>query len=131
MLLFAGVYSLMTFVMPAVFVAEGFEVATGRSLATVDDQGYVAVLLSAQRHVAAFATASTIAGFFFLYVGFRKGESWAWWALLVVGVISWGWGLVENIRFSSSMNIILHSAGAFVYLVGMMLPVGVFFGKKA
>ena len=131
MLAFAGVYSLMTFAMPAFFLAEGFEVATGRSLDTVTDEGYVDVLLGTGRHLGALAVASTIAGFFFLYAGFRKGEAWGWWALLIVGIISWGWGLVGNINSSSTMNVILHSSGTLVYLVGLLLPVGTFFGKKA
>ena len=131
MLAFGGVYSVMTFAIPAFFVGEGFEATTGRTLESVQDEGYVDVLLSTERHVGAFAVASTLAGFFILFGAFRKAEAWGWWALLIVGLISWGWGLVENITHASTMNIIMHGAGTLVFLVGLLLPVGVFFGKKA
>ena len=89
MLAFAGLYSIAVFAVPAFFAAEGFEAVTGESLDSIS-AGYVRVLLTAERHVGAFAIAATASGFFFLFGGFRKGESWSWWALLILGLISWG-----------------------------------------
>ena len=51
--------------------------------------------------------------------------------MLVVGGLSWGWGLVDNIIMGSALNSIMHAAGTVVCLVGLLLPVGAFFAKKA
>jgi hypothetical protein len=129
MLAFAALYSIAVFAVPAFFAAEGFEAVTGTSLDSIDG-GYVLVLLSAERHVGAFAIAATASGFFFLFGAFRKGERWSWWALLILGLVSWGWGLVDNLLMGSTLNAILHAVGTVVFLVGLLLPIGMFFGKK-
>ena len=90
----------------------------------------MAVLLGTQRHLGAFALAATASGLFFVYGAFRKGEVWSWWAVLTVGVISWGWGLVYNIVIGTGINTIMHIVGTVAYFVGLLLPIGVFFGKK-
>ena len=130
MLAFSAVYSVLTIVTPAFVVGESYKAVTGKSIDSIQDADYVRVLLGTGRHLGAFALASTLAGVFFLYGAFRHAEAWSWWAVLVVGVISWGWGLVNNFIMGATMNAVMHAAGSLVYLIGLVLPIGSFFGKK-
>jgi hypothetical protein len=130
-LAFAGVYSIMTIVVPETTIAGTFQAYTGKDLDSIGDQGYLNVLLASVRHVGSFALATVIAGFFFLFGAFRKGELWAWWAMLLVGGLAYGWGLVNYILIGDQFNLIMHAFGTGVLLLGLLLPIGVFFGKKA
>ena len=68
--------------------------------------------------------------FFILMIGFKKGEQWAWWAFVVVGGISWGYGLIMQIIEKDMMNLILHLVGISLLLLGVLLPIKAFFPKK-
>ena len=131
MLAFAAVYSIMTITVPTLIVGESYKAVAGKSIDSIQDQDYLRVLLGTGRHLGAFALASTLAGLFIVFGAFRKAEVWSWWAMLVVGGLSWGWGLVDNIIMGSALNSIMHAAGTVVCLVGLLLPVGAFFAKKA
>jgi hypothetical protein len=130
MLVFATVYSVMTIAAPKLVIGSSFQALTGKTLDSIQDEGYLKALLNTGRHLGSFALASTIAGFFFLFAGFRNAQLWAWWGMLVVGGLSWGWGLVNNAIMGSTFNIIMHAVGTAVYLLGLLLPIGAFFAKK-
>ncbi len=68
---------------------------------------------------------------FVLFVGFKKGQKWAWWAFLFVGAIAWLYGLAMQIIEKDTMNMIGHLIGTGLWLVGILLPVKTFFAKKA
>jgi hypothetical protein len=131
MLAFAAVYSVMTIAVPELFIQDAYEVLTGQPIKSVLDEPYMRLSFSVGRHLGAMSLASTLSGLFILYGAFRKVELWSWWALLVVGGLSWGWGLVDNMITGSVINTIMHGGGTVAFLVGLLLSVGVFFGKKA
>jgi uncharacterized membrane protein HdeD (DUF308 family) len=69
--------------------------------------------------------------FFVLFMGFKKAQRWAWWAFLFAGGIAWIFGLVTQIAEGDMMNMIGHVIGIGLWLVGILLPIKVFFPKKA
>jgi hypothetical protein len=106
-----------------------FKNITGKELDSVQDAGYLSVLLDRQRSLGMFALTSLISGFFILFVGFRKAQKWAWWALLFVFGIGYLWGLIHNIVNVDTLNITLMAIGMVLLLIGLLLPVKDFFAK--
>jgi hypothetical protein len=64
-------------------------------------------------------------------MGIKKAQKWAWWAFLLVGGIAWIFGLVTQIGEGDMMNLIGHVIGTVLWLIGILLPIKVFFPKKA
>jgi hypothetical protein len=106
-----------------------FKNITGKELDSVQDAGYLSVLLDRQRSLGMFALTSLISGFFILFVGFRKAQKWAWWALLFVFGIGYLWGLIHNIVNVDTLNITLMAIGMVLLLIGLLLPVKDFFAE--
>jgi hypothetical protein len=82
------------------------------------------------RHLGAFALAATIGALFILFSGFKKGQKWAWWAILCIGVFGWCYGLVRFIVIGDTKSLIGHAIGTVLWLIGLLLPIGAFFGGK-
>jgi hypothetical protein len=77
-----------------------------------------------------FGLTTNIAMFFVLFMGFKKAQKWAWWAFFFTGGIAWIFGLVTQISEGDMMNIIGHVIGIGLWLIGILLPIKVFFPKK-
>jgi hypothetical protein len=131
MLAYAGIYSIMNLIAPKVMVGSAFQAMTGEKLESVQNAGYLKILLSGQRNMGLFALTTVISGFFVLFAGFRKAEKWAWWAFLVVGGLAWLWGLINAIIIGDKLNIPMELIGTVLFLVGLLLPVKVFFVREA
>ncbi len=130
-LAYAGVYGIMLIFSPNVVIKSSFEAATGEKLEDIQNADYLKIMLDEMRHLGIFTLTIVISAFFFLFVGFRKAEKWAWWAMLVVGVIAWGYGLIMNLVTGDMFNTLLHLIGIVIFLVGLLIPVKIFFAKKA
>ena len=130
MLVFGGVYSLMLIFVPKMVLSSGFESTTGEKLADIQNASYLKVMVSEMMHMGALGLAATISCIFILFTAFRKAEKWAWWAVLITGVIAWGYGFIENIITGDMLNSVMHLIGLVIFLVGVLLPVKAFFAKK-
>jgi len=126
---FSGVYILMAIFTPKLVAGGTFKNITGKELDSVQDAGYLSALLDRERSLGVFALTSLISGFFILFVGFRKAQKWAWWALLFVFGIGYLWGLIHNIVNVDTLNITLMAIGMVLLLIGLLLPVRDFFAK--
>ena len=131
MLAYAGVYSLMSVIVPRVMMGSTFTAITGKALDSIQDAGYLKALSGRQRNVGLYALTTVIAGFFFLFVGFQKAQRWAWCGLLVVGSIAWLWGLIYSLVIGDKVNSLLMAIGMVIFLVGLLIPIKEFFGKEA
>jgi len=64
---------------------------------------------------------------------YKRGEKWAWWALLITGIIEWGGTLLLHLTSLSDillgMQIIIDLIGIIPFVVGIVLPVKVILGK--
>jgi hypothetical protein len=69
------------------------------------------------------AVAVVLALFFIVFTGVQKGQKWSWWCSLIVGLIVWGYGVYIQTSEGDWLNMIL-------LLVGVLLPIRSFFGKK-
>lgn len=130
MLAYSGIYSLMSIFAPTVIIKGALTAITGKTLDNARDDGYLKALKGGQRNHGLYALTTTIAGFFVLFAGFRKAQQWAWWSFLVVGGIAWLWGLVCSIVIVDTVNIIFMIIGMVIFLVGLLIPIKAFFGKK-
>jgi hypothetical protein len=130
-LAYSGVYAIMVISATQFIVGSSFEGITGKELSSVQDQGYVTTLINVGRYMGVFALTTVILLFVILFTGFRNTEKWAWWAILFVGVGIWAYGIITNILEKDTLNSLLHIIGAVIFLVGILLPVKVFFTKKA
>jgi len=130
MLAYAGIYSIMSLIAPKVMMGSAFQSMTGETLESIQNPAYLKALLGGQRNMGLFALTTVISGFFVLFAGFRKGEKWAWWAFLVVGGLAWLWGLINAIIIVDKVNLPMEIIGMVIFLVGLLIPVKVFFAKE-
>ena len=131
MLAYAGIYSLMNSIAPKVIMGNSFKAITGKTFDSVTDVGYLKTLSISHRYMGVYALVTVILGFFILFAAFRKAQTWAWWSMLIGGGIMWLWGLINTIAIVDVVNLIGHIIGIVLLLVGVLLPVKVFFAKAA
>ena len=130
-LLFGTAYTLVIIVSPQTVANSTLEARADMTLANVQDQGAAETILTYGRHMGVFGLTTNIAMFFVLFMGFKKAQRWAWWAFLFAGGIAWIFGLATQIAEGDMMNLIGHVIGIVLWLIGILLPIKVFFPKKA
>ena len=130
MLAYAGVYSLMSIIVPKAVMKSALEATIGKTLDNARDDGYLRSLTAGQRNTGVFALASVASGFFVLFAAFRKAQRWAWWAFLVVGGIAWLGGLIVTMAIGDNTNMLMQLIGLVIFLVGLLIPVKAFFTKE-
>ena len=74
--------------------------------------------------------AVSIGGLIVLLTTFRKGEKWAWYFILVVGIIGWVNNLIANIMFKNSTIIIVIVIGLVLIVTGLIVSAKDFLGTK-
>jgi hypothetical protein len=130
-LLFGTIYSLVIIVSPQTVADSTLEARADTNLGNIQDKGAAETIIVYARHMAVFALTTNIAMFFILFMAFKKAQKWAWWAFLLTGGTAWTFGLVTQISEGDMMNLIGHVIGIGLLLIGILLPIKVFFPKKA
>lgn len=131
MLAYAGVLSLISIIVPKVTLGSTLSALTaGKTLEIAKTEGYSGILKYLRASGGLYALTTVIAGFFILFAGFWKAQKWAWWSFLIVGGIAWLWGLITSLVVVDTLYIILNAIGIVIFLVGVLIPVKEFFGKK-
>jgi hypothetical protein len=130
-LLFGTVYTLVIIVSPQTVANSTLEARAETKLENIQDPGAAETIIAYARHMGVFGLTTNIAMFFVLFLGFKKTQKWAWWAFLFVGGIAWIYGLVQQISEGDMMNLVGHLIGIVLWLIGILLPIKVFFPKKA
>ncbi len=125
----SSVYSIVVLIDPTIVLEGDFRAVTGKDYREVLDSDTVRVSSLHIRHMEVFGVTATILAFFILFAGFRKGEKWAWVALLVAGVICWGYGAVVNLVVGNMFDSTFFIVGLVVHLVAVFLPVRKFFPR--
>ncbi len=124
--LFGALYCLVVIVSP--------QTVSGNTLKVNEELQNPAVtkaILDVVRHLGALGLAANIAALFILFNGFKKGLRWGWWGFFVTGFIGWGYGLVRFIINGDTKNLIGQLIGIVLFLVGILLPIKIFFPKKS
>lgn len=127
----AAAYSILDIVVPTFTLEGDFQAVTGKSFEGVVEPGPLFISVLYLRHLAVTSLATSIAAIFILLAGFAKAQRWAWWALLVTGGIVVGFATVVNFVISNWFDFTTHLVALVWLLVGLLIPVKVFFGKKA
>jgi hypothetical protein len=130
-LLFGTAYTLVIIFSPETVANSTLEARAGTRLENIQDKGVAGTVVTYARHMGVFGLTTNIAMFFVLFMGFKKAQKWAWWAFLLTGGIAWIFGLVTQIAEGDKMNIIGHVIGIVLWLLGILIPLKAFFGKKA
>ncbi len=68
---------------------------------------------------------------FIVFASYRKGEKWAWTALLIGNILGGGNVLVSGAIFSDPVGITIGIVYVCLSLIGLLIPVKVFFAKEA
>jgi hypothetical protein len=129
-LIFGGIYSLVMVVSPQTVGESTLEARSQLQLADVQPGAADAILIQT-RHIGVFGLALTIALFFILFNAFNKGQAWAWWTFLLVGIFVWGYGIVLQALEGDVLNLIGHAIGIVLIFLGLVIPFKAFFPKKA
>jgi hypothetical protein len=127
----AGVYSLVDVVAPQITLEGDSQAVAGGSIEDNFTEGPLFIAKLYLRHLGFASFAVSVAAVFILVEGFGKGQRWAWWALLLVGLIVLGFATVVNALIANWFDFTTHLVIFVWLLVGLLLPIKVFFGKKA
>jgi len=130
-LIFGGIYALVMIVSPQTVGGSTYEARSQLKWADIQEPGAADTILVQTRHIGVFAAALTIALLFVLFKAFNKGQVWAWWVFLIVGILVWGYGIVLQALEGDTLNLIGHAIGIVLIFFGLLLPAKVFFPKKA
>jgi FtsH-binding integral membrane protein len=87
-------------------------------------------MLILERMAGGLGIATSIGGLFVLLTIYRKVVKWAWYYVLVVGLIGWVNNLIANILFKNSLIIMIIVAGLVLIAIGLILPARVFLCEK-
>lgn len=119
----AAGYSIVGIVVPNIVLEGDFQAITGKSYEEILAPEALRVSVAHIRHMEVFAITTTISSLFILFAGFRNGKKWAWWAMLVVGGIAWGYGAVVNVLNGNTFDSAVFLVGLVVFLVALFLPI--------
>jgi hypothetical protein len=122
-----------TFVTEVMFVSI-FAGYTGQTLADTLARGSKAaeLWLITQRLVGVILLSVSLLMVFIAHHGYKQGEKWSWWALLVAGVVTWGGLIGYKVAAGyfgltrSSMTFII---GAILFIAGISLPARAIWSK--
>ncbi len=126
-----ALYSLVDVIAPRITLEGDFQAITGRSFEGVLEGGSLFVPMLYLRHLGVASLAISIAAAFILLAGFSKTQRWAWWALLVTGGLVLGFGTVVNLMIANWFDFATHLVALVWLLAGLLIPVRVFFTKRA
>jgi len=130
-LIFGTIYSLVVVFSPQTIANSTLKARADTNLGNIQEQVAVETIIAQTRHLGIFALTTNIAAFFIFFMGFKRGQKWAWWAFLFFGGIAWIYGLVMQIVEGDMMNLIGHAIGTGLWLIAILLSIKVFFPKKA
>ena len=132
MMILALIYALITIFMPQIIVMRSFQGYTGQSWLEFADSnptiaGYV---LNLERMAGGIGLALALGGLIVLMTAYKKAERWAWFYILVVGVIGWVNNLIANIIFKNPVTTTIIIVGLMLIAIGLIIPAKVFLSKE-
>ena len=132
MMIIALIYAAVTTIQPALLVSRSFPLYTDQSWNDFLNASPVLAqyMLILERMAGGLGLAVSIGGLIVLLTTFRKGEKWAWYFILVVGIIGWVNNLIANIMFKNSTIIIVIVIGLVLIATGLVISAKAFIGTK-
>lgn len=132
MMILAFVYALMATITPQIIVMRSFHgyVSTSWAEFTGSNPTVAGYIITLERMAGGLGLAVTLGGFLVLFTAFRKAEKWAWFYVLITGVIAWVNNLVANIAFKNAMTTWIIIIGLALLALGLIIPAKDFYCKK-
>lgn len=132
MLIIALIYAAVTAIQPEFLVSRSFPLFTGLVWADFlnSNPDLAKYMLILERMAGGLGLAVSIGGLFVLITSYKKVVRWAWYYILVVGLIGWGNNLIANILFKNTLIIIIIVIGLALIITGLMIPVKEFFHNE-
>jgi len=139
LMLAMGIYALVT----AVFWTLMTEVAFVSDFGAYTGQPYSDFLISnpkpaelwlfTKRLIGIERLATSLLIIFITQRSYRRGEKWSWYALLMAGIITWGWliGYRVAIGYVESVGIATPVLGLALLFIGLAFPAKAIFGKQS
>ena len=132
--IFALVVSILWIFITEIMFVSDFLFYTGVSFQDylVASPLYAEIYIITKKLVGFMMLAISIPILFINHVGYQKGERWAWFTLFIMGGLLWGTLLGYRIFIGyiggSSITFV---AGIILWLLALLIPIKVFFGKDA
>ncbi|MGB9594767.1 MAG: hypothetical protein ACPL7B_00690 [Candidatus Poribacteria bacterium] len=130
MLIYGGLYAVISIITPEPIIKGTIYGATGKSLDEARSDGYLKGFTTLCRDAGIFGLSLVILGLYVLYTEFRKGRRWAWIAFLITGCLAWLGGFGISISVMDWMNVLIRLVGAGILLLGLIITAKRVFGKK-
>ena len=123
--------SFVDIIAPWITLEGDFQAITGKSYEGVLEAGPLTVPMLYLRHLGVAGLAISIAATFILLAGFSKAQRWAWWALLVTAGLVFGFGTIVNLVIHNWFDFTTHLVALLWLLAGLLIPVKIFFTRRA
>jgi len=132
MMIIALIYGLTGFIKPELLVARSFQLYTGQSYSTylAESPKLANYLLILERMATGLGMVVALGAIIVLLTSFKKGPKWAWFYILICGILGWGNTLFANITLNNPLLITVNIIGIVLVLIGLIIPVKDFFGKS-
>ena len=124
-------YSVVDIVAPQFTLEGDFQAVVGSGFEGVLEDGPQFISMLYLRHLGVASFTIAIAAIFILLAAYSKAQQWAWWALLVTVGLVVGFGTVVNLVIANWFDFTTHLVALLWLLAGLLIPVKVFFKKKA
>jgi hypothetical protein len=128
----ALVYALMAVGYPDFFIKRSCPGYTGQAWGEIAaaSPGTAAYIKAFERQVGGFGLAATIGTLFVLFCGFKKGEKWAWFYVLIASACGWLVNIIFHIFSKSPLGLAMNLVGLGVLFLALIITAKDFFGKK-
>ena len=133
-----GIFALITAVLwtlvtEVAFVSD-FKAYTGQTYTEylASDLKPAELWLFTKRLIGIERLATSLLVIFITQKSYRKGEKWSWFALLIAGIITWGWliGYRIAIGYTESAGLVTPILGLVLLFIGLAIPARAILGKK-
>jgi hypothetical protein len=134
-----GIYALITAVlwilMTEVAFVSDFGAYTGQPFSDylISNPKPAELWLFTKRLIGIERLATSLLIIFITQKSYRKGEKWSWFALLIAGIITWGWliGYRIAIGYAESTGIATPILGLALLFIGLAIPARAIMGQKS
>jgi len=132
MMIIGLIYGLTGFIKPELLVARSFQLYTGQSYSTylAESPKLANYILILERMATGLGLVAVLGALFVLLISFKKALKWAWFYVLVCGVLAWGNNLFANAMLNNPLLIIVNIIGIVLVVIGLIIPAKDFFGKS-
>lgn len=123
---------LMAIITPDILISAGFEDYTGRAWSDFASANpKIADLYRiAYGEIGGLALCIVALVIGVVLTGYRKGERWAWFTLLVAGIFGWGSVLYTSIVGGKTLVLALGIVGTILFAIAILVPARIILARK-